>query len=881
MKRQHLFFIIAILFPALFLLSGMATMNFKETYQHRESRKQISQDLKISSSVKSITFDDLELVEGLEITDLNRRRIIQLSENSGKGRAEKYFFDQSGKYDVTLFLIDESNGKSEVELIINNRKAGTFLFDFFKTESGSSYYSASMKEKTLQNINIQQWSKIELEFNGDGNEKCRIEKLVFNLTGDFEGKYDNPVKPKTLRIFETVNEQLVGRRVFSDFVNFHTDSLMMNRQSELAGLKNPDEWRARQKQTRDRMPEFFGEFPEKTPLNAKTVGKLDHEHYTIEKVIFESQPQYYVTANLYVPKNRKFPLPGVLVTCGHSDDAKAYDEYQMTCLGLVHKGYVVLIFDPTGQGERSEYFDVKTKNSLVAMSVSQHHYVSRPAFLADWTLSGLRTWDAIRAVDYLVSRPEVDKTKLASVGQSGGGQMALLITAVDERIKVCAASHPGGSMENTYLSGQTLIDREILSLIPPRPLRIIVGNESGEEPNHRKKLEDMQLFYEGLRAGKQSGDMDIVPGAHTMNRPNRESAYEWLNKWLDKGAEGKPEDLVEPEKIETLWCTESGNTIVSLGGETGQSLNAKRADRIYKPEMDKTRLRERIALRIGLTLPQNVRVPQFQSLETFKQEGLSIEKLTYESEKGIIIPALLIKPETVKPGSPVYIYASDRGKPTRFENSILPFVLAKNGSVVLSVDVRGIGETSPTPPLSLDQYTGYTPLQWQHDVLAIQSASFGRTTLGMRTFDILRGVDLINSRDDLKGRNIVAIGEGLGGLWALLASIYDSRIAGVVLVGTLPSYKLLITNQYYNVWGYFWVPGALRDFDIPDLTRLASSKIQVWIDPVNALGEKLDFKSVSSIIGPNANLHITTPDHKYEKDISDLFSYSKYNKNLK
>jgi len=250
----------------------------------------------------------------------------------------------------------------------------------------------------------------------------------------------------------------------------------------------------------------------------------------------------------------------------------------------------------------------------------------------------------------------------------------------------------------------------------------------------------MQLFYEGLRAGKQSGDMDIVPGAHTMNRPNRESAYEWLNKWLDKGAEGKPEDLVEPEKIETLWCTESGNTIVSLGGETGQSLNAKRADRIYKPEMDKTRLRERIALRIGLTLPQNVRVPQFQSLETFKQEGLSIEKLTYESEKGIIIPALLIKPETVKPGSPVYIYASDRGKPTRFENSILPFVLAKNGSVVLSVDVRGIGETSPTPPLGLDQYTGYTPLQWQHDVLAIQSASFGRTTLGMRTFDILRGV---------------------------------------------------------------------------------------------------------------------------------------------
>jgi dienelactone hydrolase len=82
-------------------------------------------------------------------------------------------------------------------------------------------------------------------------------------------------------------------------------------------------------------------------------------------------------------------------------------------------------------------------------------------------------------VDYLVSKPEVDKNKLASVGQSGGGQMALLITAVDERIKVCAASHPGGSMEGTYLLGQRVANREILSLIPPRPLRITVGDESG------------------------------------------------------------------------------------------------------------------------------------------------------------------------------------------------------------------------------------------------------------------------------------------------------------------------------------------------------------------------------------------------------------------
>jgi len=136
----------------------------------------------------------------------------------------------------------------------------------------------------------------------------------------------------------------------------------------------------------------------------------------------------------------------------------------MSGLGFVHKGYVTLVYDPIGQGERSEYFDANTRKPLVSKGVNQHHYMGKPAFLADWTLSGLRTWDAIRAVDYLVSRPEVDKDRLVAAGCSGGGQMTLLITAVDERIKACAASHPGGSMENTYLliRGMTLLTKKFL-----------------------------------------------------------------------------------------------------------------------------------------------------------------------------------------------------------------------------------------------------------------------------------------------------------------------------------------------------------------------------------------------------------------------------------
>jgi cephalosporin-C deacetylase-like acetyl esterase len=868
---QHLIFIIAVFNPMPFIYSQPKTLVLNVSKGNLSGQNEMA-----GRRTDPIVFDDFELSKGLEIMDLKkgrffeRRRIIQLTRASKSGNADEYFFDQSAKYDITLIYFDSFQERSRVDININGRRIGSIKFG----------ESDGFQQQTISGINVQQWSKISLTFNGGTKERCRIEKLIFLPIGTFDGEVVPLEKPKTLKVLEGSIERGIGRRMFSDFVKVHTDSLGNILNSELTGLKTPEEWREIQKKIRGKLSDFFGEFPERTPLKAKTVGKVERKLYTIEKVIFESQPNYYVTANLYIPKGRKFPLPGVVFPCGHSDDAKARDVYHMSGLGLALKGYVALVFDPMGQGERSEYLDSKTKEPLVPKGVEQHWYVARPAYLVNWTLSGLRTWDCIRAVDYLISRPEVNKDSLAAVGCSGGGQMAMLITAVDERIKVCVASHPGGPMENSYLLGQHLVDREIYSLIPPRPIRIIVGNASLEEPGHRKKIENMQPFYDGLKFGRQTADLDVVPGVHSMNRSNRESAYEWLNKWFDKEAEGKAEPLLDPEEIKTLWCTESGSTIASLGGETGQSLNVKRAEKIYKPEKNPSTLKERVRKRIGLILSQDDHVPS-RTWDMLSFGDISVEKLTYESEKGIFVPSLLIKPKNIKPGSPIYIIASDTGKPVKFENSNLAFSLAKKGFIVFAIDVRGIGETSPTAKYFANKFTGYTPLLGKHDNLAIQSLSFGRTTLGMNTLDLIKGVDFLKSRTDLKERKIVTVGEGLGGLWALLASIYDPRIDGTVMVGTLPSYKLLITNRYYNVkrvGGYFWVPGALLDFDIPDLVRLASPKPQVWIDPINELGEKLDFSTCSAILGSNKDINIITPDNKKAKNILDPF-ITNFNKN--
>ncbi|MFC2087141.1 acetylxylan esterase [Bacteroidota bacterium] len=810
--------------------------------------------------------DDFDVLEGVHIIqpDFERdsdqgRRFIQLEGEAKTGIIKRYFFGESARYDLRLEYEGKLTEQASVIVFINDCKTGEI----------------KDTQKSISGIDIQSLSTITLEIRHDSkiNEKYRIEKLILNPVGSFSGVYEDLREPRTFRVFESMREQQNAREMLERFIQKNIDSLFELRKAGLESLKTQEEWRARQIRTRDHLHEIFGEFPQKTPLNARIVGKIEYEGYVIEKLIFESQPNYFCTANVYVPKGRKFPVPGILITCGHAFDGKAQQLYHSTALGLVSKGYLTLVLDPMGQGERSEYFDPLTKEPIVRQTVSQHIYAGRPAYLVGWTLSGLRTWDCIRAVDYLVSRTEVDSEKLGVVGNSGGGQMALLTAAVDERIKVCVASHPGGEMENSYLLGRKLIDREVLSLIPPRPCRFIVGNESGEEPNHHQKLKDMQLFYEGLAAGKETGDMEIVQGRHDMQRPKREAAYEWFNKWLDKEIEGKAEPPLKMETVETLRCTESGFTLVSLGGETGQTLNAKKAEKIYKPEKDSAKLKEKLTKRIGFNMPEKTPDIQWEWRGTISIDDYSVIKFIYKSEAGIIVPALLYRPKSPKQNVPVIIHVSDKGKPKNNDSSSIPVNMIRDGYIVLSIDVRGIGETDPSPPVEIPTYGGdrlirRLHVQWRRESQAIRCKSFDRTLLAMRSLDVIRAIDFIKTPDDLKDKRIALVGEGVGGLWTMLASVYDSRAEAVVSVGTLASYKMLVNNQYYRLLGYFWVPGALYDYDIPDIVRLASGKKQLWIDPVNELNNRIDKQKAKSIIGDYKGLNILTTNNGAPNEIS-------------
>ncbi len=211
----------------------------------------------------------------------------------------------------------------------------------------------------------------------------------------------------------------------------------------------PEAVRAHQRDVRKALVTSLGGLPEKTPLNAKTTGRVERDGYAIEKVVFESRPNFHVTANLFLPDPQKFPgrRPGILVPCGHSTNGKAADNYQRGCVKAALKGMVAMVYDPIDQGERRQ-----SRNSETLWSCAAHNNVGVRAELLGGSVATFRIWDGIRALDYLETRPEVDAARLGVMGHSGGGTMTAWLMCLEDRVR-CAA--PSG-----YLSTQRAVCRE-------------------------------------------------------------------------------------------------------------------------------------------------------------------------------------------------------------------------------------------------------------------------------------------------------------------------------------------------------------------------------------------------------------------------------------
>ena len=414
-------------------------------------------------------------------------------------------------------------------------------------------------------------------------------------------------------------------RMVQEFFVERENAIHQARLKRLASLSTKADAEAYVRTIRDNIRECFGPYPEKTPLNPRVTKVVERDAYTIENVMFESRPGFLVSANLYIPKGRRFPLPGVVASCGHSDNGKAIETYQSFCQGLARLGYVVLIFDPIGQGERMQYVDASLK-PMHGTGTGEHNYAGIQQVLVDERFWMWRAWDGIRALDYLMSRKEVDVRHLGITGNSGGGTMTTWLCGVDDRWTMAAPScfvtefrrnmenELGADMEQCPPRALALgLDHEdFLAALAPKPIIILAKEKDyfdargNEAAYHRLK----QLYR--LLGAEDNIAYFVGPTYHGYSQENREAMYRWFNRCTGI-SDAKAEPKLVLEKDETLLATPRGQvaelkskTIYGFTQEKSRSLAAKRLD------LDGAALPQTVAE--VLRLPARTGVPEFRIL---------------------------------------------------------------------------------------------------------------------------------------------------------------------------------------------------------------------------------------------------------------------------
>src|SRR5512139_3809925 len=173
--------------------------------------------------------------------------------------------------------------------------------------------------------------------------------------------------------------------------------------AERAAIRTSADIEARNRFVRAKFLEMIHGLPPRTPLNPKVVRVTELNGYRIENVLFESRPDFLVTGNLYVPAGGG-PFPGIISPCGHYQLARMQPDYQAVYLNLVRNGFVVLAYDPIGQGERRQYTDPESISAGLGDPVYEHSMPGQVLLLMGQDLTHYRIWDGMRAIDYLLTR---------------------------------------------------------------------------------------------------------------------------------------------------------------------------------------------------------------------------------------------------------------------------------------------------------------------------------------------------------------------------------------------------------------------------------------------------------------------------------------------
>lgn len=689
-----------------------------------------------------------------------------------------------------------------------------------------------------------------------------------------------------------------NRDFWNDWPNYITRKMNQSRESRralLSTIRSKSQVEARNAAVRSQLWQLLGGRPEETPLNPRITGTIERINYRIEKLVFESMPEIYVTANLYVPTTTgKAPCPAILAPIGHSPNGKAAMRYQYTYQNLARKGYVVLTWDPFGQGERIQYLQPGTNHTRFHAVSMEHTQAGRPMILFGDGLARYLAWDAIRGLDYLLTRPEVDPQRIGCTGQSGGGTMTMFLGALEPRIQAAVAIEgafanvagpyydPPGAISDaeTELVGSLPlgIDRgDLLAAFAPKPLLVCyTKNDEGQTygPMNTEAIqenyEELIRFY-GILGAREKVSMFAGDLPHGMDFFSRRGIYGWFNRWFDKVAAGVEEAEYDAATDNSLNVTLSGQVSSSLGGRSIVQLNAERAEKLLPPsgfasgksETSRASEKARAELLELLVLPTNKTTLHSQILSTNVRKGQRIEEIQFESEPGVRIVGWFIAPQDRRPTHPCVLYISNGfaddvvAEPSSFDGFL------DAGYAVCGIAVRGTGLSTPRPPKGGPVFYQQMDLS---DRFAWANLVLDTSVMGQRVWDIVRTIDYLATRPDVNASQIQIIGQEEAGLATLMAAALDDRVCSILVTRVLISYMSIVQSPEYSLALEWFVPGILQHFDIPDIAACISPRPLRIMNAVDASGSILPVDAVRTIyaqrIGHNSaamrNLSIMT-----------------------
>ncbi|MGA8939126.1 MAG: acetylxylan esterase [Acidobacteriaceae bacterium] len=654
-----------------------------------------------------------------------------------------------------------------------------------------------------------------------------------------------------------------GRAQLEQSLNDLAAKDLAARQAVIATITTRQAAELRQRTVRKKILALIGGLPERTPLHARIVGTVAAEGFHIEKVIYESQPHFYVTALLYVPDGKPAGthFPAILMTPGHYPTSKAVD-YPFAA-AFARNGFVVLSWDPLGQGERLQYPDPANPNhSLATRPTGEHGEASLQPMLIGDPIARYFVWDAIRGIDYLSSLPEVDPHRIGALGCSGGGADTALLAALDPRVAAAGVACYNTSFSALLASigaqeGEQSIPDFIASgldfpdwieLVAPRPYaEIATYADMFPFSGARDTAIEARRFYslfDPASAGTPTGTAppsnfiapalnadtsNVVPltarfqfitgpGHHGALAPILGNILGFFLRNLQPGSNANHPILVPPEKLPegALQVTPTGQVSTSFPGcATVFSLNLARAARIA-PTRHPSGAKLIAAIRAvtrAPAIPGQDRETQLSSAHSGPVEINSGDNvhlhgiLSVPNTPGRHSTVLLLVPDSILGNN-----AIARANKAEFDR------LAAQGNVVLAMT------PAPSPPGTEGMKS---PLLGPFYLLSLRADVVGRTLLGTRMNDVIRIVDALAARADVDPRHITAIGSGHMGLVLLHAAVLDPHLAHVTVNHTLVSYRSLLHASLPIGAPEDVLPGVLLHYDIPDLVRALGARVTV------------------------------------------------------